>query len=111
MDATTVAGRSRLGDRFPPRGARSKTGPVQPADVPVRALVERDGGDAFHLDRLGLRPTLRSLVGVTMVPAAPWLWRPATEALGRLVERVPIYRMRWSPEESPVEALDEALTA
>ena len=54
------------------------------------------------------KDALRRLIGVTLVPASPPLWTAALDVLGRLAAAVPCYRLTWSKDEPPFEALDRA---
>jgi hypothetical protein len=87
-----------LGSRAAPRGA-----------FPLRALVQLGRGDRFALQRLEPPAALRALVGVTMIPAADWLWRAGLGALRTLASAIPAYRMEWSPALPPFEALELTL--
>ena len=43
------------------------------------------------------------------VPLAPPLWSRALAVVAELVQRVPVYRMEWSPAEPPWEPLTSLL--
>ena len=77
---------------------------------PLRALIELDKGTTFHLMPLDRQETVRRLLGVVMVPAAPPLWTKALGVIDELIRAVPCYRMAWSPAQPPFDALRQYLT-
>ncbi len=84
-------------------------GPAAPSSVPLAALVELAHGDAFRLEPLDPTLALRRLLGVLLVPPLPSLWGEAMSLAARLARRVPVYRMEWTPEAPPWDALRRAL--
>jgi hypothetical protein len=78
---------------------------------PLAALVELDKGEVFRLERLPREAALRRLLHVTMVPTMPELWSSVLTVLGRLAADRPVYRMSWSPDAPPWDALRAALPA
>ncbi len=86
-------------------------GDAPPGTFPLQALVELAKGGRFALERLPPRAALRRLVGVTLVPPGPPLWSAALGVLGQLAAAVPCYRMTWSKDEPPFEALRARLSS
>jgi hypothetical protein len=84
-------------------------GDAPPGSFPLAALVELAKGDRFALEPIDPRTALRRLVGVTLVPPGPPLWSAALGVLGRLSAAVPCYRMTWSKDEPPWDALRAGL--
>jgi hypothetical protein len=81
--------------------------PVPPA--PLAALVELGKGPRFTLERLRPPEALRRLLEEVALPLGPSLGPPALAVASALIERVPSYRMEWTPSEPPWARLDEAL--
>jgi hypothetical protein len=86
-------------------------GDAPPGTFPLAAVVELAKGDRFALEPLPARAALRRLVGVTLVPPGPPLWNAALGVLGQLAAAVPCYRMGWSKDEPPFEALRARLSS
>jgi hypothetical protein len=78
--------------------------------LPLAALVELDKGPATRVDGLDPRTALRRLVACALVPPAPPLWSAALGAIGRIVDRVPAFRLAWSPGE-PWESVEGVLVS
>jgi hypothetical protein len=83
----------------------------RPGRAPLALLVDLAKGPAFRLTRLGAAPAAGRLLASTPVPLAPPLWSRALATVAAIVERVPVYRMEWSPAEPPWEGLAEVLAA
>jgi hypothetical protein len=75
------------------------------APPPLAALVALGKGPETELAGLATRDAVRALVGSLPVPLAAPLWSRALGVLATLVERVPVYRMAWSPATPPWERL------
>jgi hypothetical protein len=85
----------------------SAAGPSRP--VPLGALIELTKGPQLRIDPLTPALALRRLMGVVLVPPLAALWSPALGIIAGLVRDVPAFRMEWSPEAPPWEALTEIL--
>ena len=69
--------------------------PVE-GSFPLAHLVALGRGDDVVLDPLDVRAAARALVGATVVPPHPVLWRNAIAILSELAH-LPASRLRWSP--------------
>jgi hypothetical protein len=72
---------------------------------PLVALVEIAKGGSYALDRLAAPEGMRRLAHATAVPFAPPLWEAALGNIRAITRAVPVFRMTWSPRESPWERL------
>lgn len=89
-------------------GFGEELGSEPAATIPVRvaALVHLTKGERFHAVRLSRREAMPELLKVILTPPHPHAWTAALRVLGRIIEsNVPIVRMRWSPERSPIDDL------
>jgi hypothetical protein len=77
--------------------------------APLAALVALDRGPSYRLSRLEPMEAVRRLVGALPVPLGPPLWSRALAVAARIVSRVPVFRMEWTPSEPPWEQLSESL--
>lgn len=75
-----------------------------PGAFPLAALVELAKGP-LRFEPLGPRQALRRLLGVALLPTAPVLWSSGLGVLGDLASERPAYRMAWSPDTPPWDAL------
>ena len=75
----------------------------------LAALVALDRGPSYRLSRLEPMEAVRRLVGALPVPLGPPLWSRALAVAARIVSRVPVFRMEWTPSEPPWEQLSESL--
>jgi hypothetical protein len=73
--------------------------------VPLRAVFALEKGPRFLAGHLSASDAVRRLLGSTLVPSSPPLWRAALSALGELVRSVPVFRMEWTPDEPPWERI------
>lgn len=82
---------------------------ARPGPARLAALVDLARGK--HLKLTPLRPAEAAsrLVASVPVPLAVPLWSRALAVVAQLVERVPVYRMEWTPAEPPWERLTEVL--
>lgn len=82
-------------------------GPARPA--PLRALIELAKGPRLRIERLTPELALRRLMSAILVPPLAALWSPALGIIAGFARDVPAFRMEWSPEEPPWEALTAIL--
>ena len=73
--------------------------------TPLALLVDLAKGPALRLTRLRPSEALGRVLGSAPVPLALPLWSRALAVVADLVERVPVYRMEWTPDEPPWERL------
>jgi len=73
--------------------------------LPLLALIALDKGAEFSLLRLARTEAFRVLLDVLKVPMIQQTCAVALADLGELVERVPVYRMAWTPVTPPWEVL------
>jgi hypothetical protein len=83
----------------------------RPASAPLAALVALGQGPAFNLQRLPAMEAVRVLSAAVPVPLAAPLWSRALAVVASTVDRVPVYRMEWTPREPPWEHLARELKA
>ncbi len=88
-------------------GEGRESGRCGPA--PLVALVDLAKGTAFRLTRLRPAEAAGRVLASTPVPLATPLWSCALSVVAELVQRVPVYRMEWTPAEPPWERLAGAL--
>jgi hypothetical protein len=87
-------------------GFWGESGPAgHQAGAPLAALVDLAKGSSFSLARLSPVEAARRIVASVPVPLAPPLWARALAVVADLVQRVPVYRMEWTPAEPPWERL------
>ena len=79
------------------------------AKAPLALLVDLAKGPALRLTRLRPAAAAGRVLGSVPVPHAPPLWSRALAVVADLVQRVPAYRMEWSPAEPPWERLADLL--
>ena len=77
--------------------------------APLALLVDLAKGPAFRLMRLRPAEAAGRLLASAPVPLAPPLWSRALAVVAELVQRVPVYRMEWTPADPPWERLAEVL--
>jgi hypothetical protein len=75
----------------------------------LAALVELAQGPRFHLTRHEPRMAMRRVLGSICVPPGPPFWTAALAVVADLAQAVPCYRMAWTLDESPFEALADAI--
>lgn len=80
-----------------------------PGFFPLAGLFELEKGLGPRVTRLASTDALRRLLGVVMIPASPALWRPALGVLASVLRGVPAFRLTWSPEAPPWEAVAGAV--
>jgi len=73
--------------------------------APLAMLVDLAKGPALGLTRLRPAQAAGRVLASVPVPRAPPLWSRALAVVAELVQRVPVYRMEWSPAEPPWERL------
>jgi len=73
--------------------------------APLALLVDLAKGPAFRLTRLRPAEAAGRVLASAPVPLAPPLWSRALAVAAELVQRVPVYRMEWTPAEPPWERL------
>jgi hypothetical protein len=88
-------------------GEGRESGRIEPA--PLALLVDLAKGPVFRLVRLAPAQAAGRVLASTPVPLAPPLWSRALAVAAELVQRVPAYRMEWSPAEPPWERLADVL--
>ena len=88
-------------------GEGSPGRPTQRA--PLALLVDLAKGPTLRLSRLRPAEAAGRVLGSVPVPHAPPLWSRALAVVADLVQRVPVYRMEWSPAEPPWEPLASLL--
>jgi hypothetical protein len=81
------------------------------APAPLRLMLDLAKGEALRLTRLRPAAAAGRVVGSVPVPLAPPLWSAALAVVARLVQRVPVYRMEWTPAEPPWGRLAGILAA
>lgn len=77
--------------------------------APLALLVDLAKGSSLRLTRLRPAEAAGRVLGSVPVPLAPPLWSRALAVVANLVQRVPAYRMEWSPAEPPWEPLASLL--
>lgn len=77
--------------------------------APLALLVDLAKGPTLRLERLRPAEAAGRVLGSVPVPHAPPLWSRALAVVADLVQRVPVYRMEWSPAEPPWEPLASLL--
>jgi hypothetical protein len=82
---------------------------ARPGPVPLAALVDLAKGSRLSLTPLGPAAAASRIVASVPVPLAAPLWSRALPVVADLVERVPVYRMEWTPAEPPWERLRAVL--
>ena len=80
-------------------------GPGGRRRAPLALLVDLAKGPTLRLTRLRPAEAAGRVLGSVPVPHAPPLWSRALAVVADLVQRVPVYRMEWSPYEPPWERL------
>jgi hypothetical protein len=84
--------------------------PLAPSGYfPLAGLFELHKEADTRIERLSARQAFVSLLSVITVPDSPLLWSAAVQALGRLVEAVPVFSLGWAPARPPWDAIREAL--
>jgi hypothetical protein len=78
-------------------------------NAPLALLVDLAKGPTLRLTRLRPAEAAGRVLGSVPVPLAPPLWFPALAVVADLVQRVPVYRMEWTPAEPPWEPLTSLL--
>lgn len=73
--------------------------------APLALLVDLAKGPTLRLERLRPAEAAGRVLGSVPVPHAPVLWSHALAVVADLVQRVPVYRMEWTPAEPPWEQL------
>jgi hypothetical protein len=82
---------------------------ARPGPVRLVALVDLAKGEHLALTPLPPAAAAARIVASVPVPLAAPLWSPALRVVADLVERTPVYRMEWTPDEPPWERLKELL--
>jgi hypothetical protein len=73
--------------------------------APLALMVDLAKGAALKLTRLRPAEAAGRVLASVPVPLAPPLWSRALAVASELVQRVPVYRMEWTPTEPPWEHL------
>ncbi len=81
-----------------------------PESVPLLALVELEKSTAFTWVAVAPDMRLRRLLRVLIAPPCGDVTATAIACLVKLAERVPMFRMGWSPAEPPFERINAQLT-
>jgi hypothetical protein len=75
----------------------------------LAALIALQKGPRFRIERLAPQRALVGLLAAILVPPAPPLWSATIALCARLIRRVPVFAMAWSPAAPPWAALREVL--